>query len=223
MNRQEIWELPTTMESFGICARGLDSSVQLLAHPSAVTPAELMDLCRQIAKFYELFHCPISVTFLAEIYKDHITAHFTRLRRHARQTDTEMTLQVSIIMPELRLTIEQVADSTHQRVSRYIINDHEESQTGSQYKGERGLDMLGKHIIMSKVIKALTEKISDDIHPLRAKDVANERKGDVDRIPVMRNAIRCHLPAPQKLRASFATHVVIEAPSVRSNVKNGLR
>lgn len=77
---------------------------------------------------------------MAEIYKDRITAYLTRLRRYARQTDDEMSPPVFIIKPELRLTIEQLAVSTRQRVSRYIIHDH--GRKGSQYKGEHGLDML---------------------------------------------------------------------------------
>lgn len=51
MDRQDIWALNTTIESFGICARGLASAIQLLVHPSAVTQAELMDLYRQLTEF----------------------------------------------------------------------------------------------------------------------------------------------------------------------------
>lgn len=54
MDRQDIWDLSTTMEAFGICARGLDLAVQLLVHPSEVTSEESMDLFRHFAEFYEL-------------------------------------------------------------------------------------------------------------------------------------------------------------------------
>lgn len=73
-----------------------------------------------------------------------------------------MPPRISIITPEFRLTIEQPADSTYQRVSRYIIQDHEKGGTGSQYKGEHGIDMLGKHSTTGKAIKALTENMPDD-------------------------------------------------------------
>lgn len=80
MDRQHIWALPTTMEAFRICVRGFASAMHLLVHPSAVTPAELMDLFREIAEFYELYDCRVSVMSLAEVFKDHLTAYFTRLR-----------------------------------------------------------------------------------------------------------------------------------------------
>lgn len=80
LGRQDIWALPMTTEVFGICVRGLASAVQLLVHPLTVMPAEFMDLFRQLSEFYELYDCRISVTSLAEVYMDHFTAHFTRLR-----------------------------------------------------------------------------------------------------------------------------------------------
>lgn len=121
-----------------------------------------MDLYSQLADFYEVFDCRIYVTSLTEICKDDITAHFTRLRPHARQTDTDIPRRVLVIMLELRLKVEQFADSTRQQVSHYIIYDHEKGHTGSQYKGEHGVGMLGKHSAMGKAIKALTKKVQDE-------------------------------------------------------------
>lgn len=99
MGWQNIWALPTTMKSFVICVRGLASAVQLLVPTSPVTPLEYMYLYSQLAEFYELLDCRIPVTSLAKIYKNHITAYFTRLRLHVRQTDTRMPPHVSIITP----------------------------------------------------------------------------------------------------------------------------
>lgn len=42
------------MEAFGICVKGLASAMKLLVNPSEITAAELMDLFRQLAEFYEL-------------------------------------------------------------------------------------------------------------------------------------------------------------------------
>lgn len=42
------------MEEFRICVRGISFTIQLLVHPSAITKAELMDLFRKLAEFYEL-------------------------------------------------------------------------------------------------------------------------------------------------------------------------
>lgn len=69
------------MEAFGICVRGLEPNVHLLVYPSVVTPAECMHIffC-QLGEFYELYDYRVSVASLVEAYKDHITAHFTRLR-----------------------------------------------------------------------------------------------------------------------------------------------
>lgn len=57
MERQDLWDLPNTMETFGICVFGLACVTHLLVHPSAATPAELMDSFRKLAKFYELYDC----------------------------------------------------------------------------------------------------------------------------------------------------------------------
>lgn len=70
MDRQDLWALPTTMESLGICVRGLADAVELLIHPSAMTPAEVMDLYRQLGAYYERFDCRLSVTSLAEVFTD---------------------------------------------------------------------------------------------------------------------------------------------------------
>lgn len=61
-----------------------------------------------------------------------MTSHFTHLRRHARQTDADIPHCVSAIKPELRLNMEQLADFTRQRVSRYIIQDNKKGRIGSQ-------------------------------------------------------------------------------------------
>lgn len=39
--------------------------MQLLVYPSAVTPAELMAIFRQLSEFYEILDCRFSVTSLA--------------------------------------------------------------------------------------------------------------------------------------------------------------
>lgn len=47
-------------------------------------------------------------------------------------------------------------------MSRYIIPDHEKGRTDSNYTGENGVDMLGKHKVLGKAIKAFDEKTTDD-------------------------------------------------------------
>lgn len=150
------------MEAFDICARGLDTAVKRLVHHSAVTPAKFIDLLRQLAKFHIPYDCRILVTSLAERYNDHITAHFTHLRRYARKIDAQLSPCVSLITHKLRLTIDQLSDSTSQRVRRYIIPDHEKGRTGSWYNGKHGIYMFGKHSALGKAIKALTEKATGD-------------------------------------------------------------
>lgn len=90
MDRQEVWALPTTMESFGICIRGLADAVELLINPSPVTAAELMDLFRKLFSYYERLDCHISFTSIAEVFTDHITAHFTRLRCYALNQESDL-------------------------------------------------------------------------------------------------------------------------------------
>lgn len=104
MERQDLWALPTSMESFVICVSGLASAAKLLVHPSTTTPAELMDLFRQLGEFYEIYDCRVSVTSFVEVYKDHITAKFTRLRKFALRTDSELPLRVSVITPDAGIT-----------------------------------------------------------------------------------------------------------------------
>lgn len=77
MVRQDLWALPTTMEAFIICVRGLEYAVELLVHPLAVTKAELMDIFRHLGEFY----CRVSVATLVEVYKDHVTDNFRCLRK----------------------------------------------------------------------------------------------------------------------------------------------
>lgn len=162
MNRQDIWALPTSMESFGICVGGLASSVHLLVHPSAITPADLMDLFGQNGEFDEVYDCRVSVTSLVEVYEDKITAHFTRMSKCALRTDSEQPPRVSVVTSKLRMVLKQLVESTWKRVSRYIIPDNERMHTGSHYKEEQGMDMLGKHKALVKAIKALTDKVPDD-------------------------------------------------------------
>lgn len=108
---------------------------------------------------------------------DHIIAHFTRLRRHARETDAEMPPRVSIITLKLCLAIERLADSTRQRVSRYIIHDHGKGRTGSQYKGEHGVDMIGNHRVIGKAIKALKDRGLDDKSSSEEEERRKRKKG----------------------------------------------
>lgn len=135
MVRQDIWALPTKMGAFGICVRDLASTTQLLVHPSEITPAELMDQFRKLGKFYELLDCRTSVALLV-IFKIHVTAHFARLRKCTLKNDSELPTPLDVITTELRLTVNQVVESTRQRVSRYMIPDHERGRTGSLYRGD---------------------------------------------------------------------------------------
>lgn len=76
--------------------------------------------------------------------------------------DAQLPPHVSVITPELRLTIDQLADSTGQSVSRNIISDHEKGLTGSLHGGEHGLYILGKHNVVGKAMKVLTKKLPHD-------------------------------------------------------------
>lgn len=69
--------------------------------------------------------------------------------------------RLDVITPELRLAINQLAESTRKRVSRYIIPNDKRGHTGSLYRGEHGLDILGKHNALGKDIKVLRDKQID--------------------------------------------------------------
>lgn len=81
--RKDIWTRPTSMEAFGIFARWLPDAIDQLVHPSAIMAAEVMDRFRRLGSFYEPYQYRLSVTSLQEIYKNYLTAQFTRLRRYA--------------------------------------------------------------------------------------------------------------------------------------------
>lgn len=125
MDRQDVWALPTSMESFEICVRGLASATELLVHPSELKKAEIMDLFRHLAELYEAYDCRVSVASLVEIFHDHLTAYVTRFRRCVMRKEAELPPRLSTITQELRLALNQLHESTRQRVSRYIILDHE--------------------------------------------------------------------------------------------------
>lgn len=72
----------------------------------------------------------MSVTLLDEIFKDHLACHFVRLRRYALQLDEEMPPRVSVITREIRVTLDQLCESTRQRVSQHIVPEHENGRTG---------------------------------------------------------------------------------------------
>lgn len=74
-----------------------------------------------------------------------------------------------MITPELRLALKQMAESTRQRVSRYIILHHERGRKGSQYRCQTGVDILVKQKGLSKPIKALNEK------PVEEHSLSNEK------------------------------------------------
>lgn len=65
-----------------------------------------MDLFRQLREFYEVYDYRASVASLVEVYKEHIKAHFTRLRKRALKTDAEMPPWVSVIAPELHMALD---------------------------------------------------------------------------------------------------------------------
>lgn len=98
-DRQDVWALPTSMESLGICVRGLAHAIELLVHPSAITAAEVTDLFRKLPSIYDKFDCTTSVSTLAEIFKDHLASQFARLRRFALKLDSEMPPRVAVITP----------------------------------------------------------------------------------------------------------------------------
>lgn len=75
---------------------------------------------------------------LLEVYKDHVTAHFARLRTCALKTDSALPPRLEVITPELRLALNQMAKSIRQLFSRYIIPDHECGPIGSLYRVEHG-------------------------------------------------------------------------------------
>lgn len=80
-DRQDLWALPPTMEDFGICVLGFASAVELLVHPSTITAAEVMDLFRKIAEHYERFDCRLTIATIVDVFYDHVTTYFTRLRQ----------------------------------------------------------------------------------------------------------------------------------------------
>lgn len=140
----------------------LPSAAQLLVPQSAITPAELMDLFIQLRELYDIYDCRVLVASLVEVYKDDITAHFTRLRKIALKTDSELLPHVSVITPELRMALDQLAESTRQSVTQYIIPDRERGRAGSHYKADQVIDMLDKQNNLGKAINAIGDKSPDD-------------------------------------------------------------
>lgn len=84
------------MEAFGICARGLESTTHLPVHMSAIRRAELLDFFRKLNTFYELYGFRES---LVELYKDHVTEHFTPLCTCARKIVNELLPLLDVITP----------------------------------------------------------------------------------------------------------------------------
>lgn len=82
---------------------------------------------------------------LVDVYKDNLTAHFMRLRTCALNNDSKLPPSLDVITLELRLALNQLAECTSQRFSHYIILDYERGLNGSLYRGEYGIDKLGKH------------------------------------------------------------------------------
>lgn len=72
------------------------------------------------------------------------------------------------------MDLNQLSESTQQRVSWYIIPDHEHRRAGSLNRCGHVLDMLGKHSSLGKYIKALVEHQLDDRASLDEED---KRKG----------------------------------------------
>lgn len=66
------------------------------------------------------------------------------------------------------MTLEQLTTSTLQLLRRHIVLDHERSRTGSNYHGENGLDMMGKHYSPGIYVKGLTEI------PLEVRDTLDD-------------------------------------------------
>lgn len=105
MDLQDLLALPNTKKSFSICVRLLASTTELLVHPSTITPAELMELFCNLAELYELYDRRVSVASLVNLYKDHVTEQFTRLRTCALKKDSELPPWINIITSELRLAL----------------------------------------------------------------------------------------------------------------------
>lgn len=63
MDRQNIW-VPDNRFIWHFCAPGLASAVRLLVQPAAVRSAEVMDIFRHLAEFFEVLDCRASVPTL---------------------------------------------------------------------------------------------------------------------------------------------------------------
>lgn len=78
------------MEAFGFCMRRLVSAVELLVHPSVVPAAEIIDLYCKISEHYERFDCRLTISAMLDVFHNHMTAYFTRLRQYIHGTYVEL-------------------------------------------------------------------------------------------------------------------------------------
>lgn len=60
------------------------------------------------------------------------------------------------------MTLDELLESTRQRVSRFIIPDHERDRTWSSYRGVNGMDIMDKHLSLKKALKSLKEKLLEE-------------------------------------------------------------
>lgn len=56
------------------------------------------------------------------------------------------------------MTIDQLIECTRPHNSCFIVQDHERGRTGSNYRCENGISMIGKHFLFGKTVKCLQEK-----------------------------------------------------------------
>lgn len=142
MYQQDLWALPTSMESFIICVRGLASATQLLVHPTAVMTVYITDLFRQLGEFHEVYDCRTSVASLMEVYTEQMTAQVMSLHKFVLQKDSEMAQWLSVVTPALRMALDQLEESTRHWVSHHISQEDQRRRTGYNYKGEDDIDIM---------------------------------------------------------------------------------
>lgn len=74
------------------------------------------------------------------------------------------------------MTLNQLHRSTRQRISQYVVPEHEKGRTGSRYKGDYGIDMLCKHISLGKAIKAISDKTIVEESPSSEEEVRHSKR-----------------------------------------------
>lgn len=117
--RQDLWAKIDSMENFGIAARGLALTVDLLVNPSILTNGGIIEWFLGTACIYEEFDAELH----AQVFKDGITLCCTRIRAYLEGTEENTPPRITTIPEEIAQRIVHLKEATRHNVKPFIIPD----------------------------------------------------------------------------------------------------